>query len=268
MVAGARYLECCEPRAVGTCRSRRLPVDKLSKSTGRLLIVLAFLMIASACTKPMVVTAVQPDGSLEILGPGPHFARAFEDGWWIVSGDIGPGSLIVTEKSGQRALLIPPGDDEFTILRPVDAILLSSPFLSWSWLLEPGASENQDISVLVGFISPMGTVVAPSFDSLPEAADETLANRALEIRWAASALMRGDLTIPTQENKDLPQYLVRGGRENTGRWWRESIDLSYLYTRLWPGEDPAKARIVFIAIHAGPDRVDTPAYIADMRLYR
>lgn len=232
------------------------------------LLFLALCLGLAGCDKPIIVSSVQPDGSLIILGPGEHFARDFESGKWSRSGDIGPASLVVTEKASKKALLFPPGDSEYTILRPVDAILLSTPYLGWSWLLEPTEAEAPDISLLVGFLSPQGTDKDASFDTLPEAADKTPANRAFELRWAASALQRGNLSALAPEGKDLPRYMVRGGRENMGQWWREGVDLSNIYSRLWPGEDPARTRIVFVAIRAGKNRIDAPAFFADVRLFR
>ena len=228
----------------------------------------ALFMIVSACAQPVIVSEVQPDGSLEILGPGPRFAERFENGFWISSGDVNPGSLVITEKLTKRALLIPPGDQEFSILRPLDANLLSTSYLGWSWLMEHRNGEYHDVSILIGFRSPPGTQEQASFDSLPDAADVTPANRAIEVRWAASAARRGDLALDDTGTKGIPVYVARGGRENTGRWWSEGIDLSALYTRLWPGEDPAKTRIVFVAIIVGPNRGQSPAYIADIRLFR
>jgi len=234
----------------------------------RFMTSIIFLLIVSACAQPVIVSEVQPDGSLDILEPGPRFAEKFGSGLWISSGDVIPGSLVLTEKSGKRALLIPPGEQEFTILRPMDVVLLSTSYFGWSWLMEHRDGDFHDISILVGFRSPPEAPEQASFYSLPDAAEATQANRAVGIRWAASALRRGDLAPAGADDGGVPFYVVRGGRENTGRWWPESVDLSALYARLWPDEDLARARIVFVAINAGPDRMNSPAYIADMRLFR
>jgi len=216
----------------------------------------------------MIVSEVQPDGSLDILGPGPRFAEKFGSGLWISSGDVIPGSLVLTEKHGKRALLISPGEKEFTILRPMDVVLLSTSYLGWSWLMEHRNGEFHDVSILVGFRSPPEAPEQASFGSLPDAAYMTPANRAIKIRWFGSALRRGDLASAGADDEGIPFYVARGGLENTGRWLPESINLAALYARLWPDEDLAKARIVFVAINAGPDRMNSPAHFADMRLFR
>jgi len=233
----------------------------------RCLFITVLFLGLSGCANPIIVSEVQPDGSLEIMGPSPHFAETFESGHWIKSGEINPGMLIVTEQLAQRALLIPAGNQTFTILRPVDANLLSTPYLGWSWLVEHRDGEYQDVSVLIGFHAPPDAPEIASFASLPDAADATPANRAIEIRWATSALRRGDLSFPDTEN-GLPVYVIRGGRENIGRWWQENADLSALYARLWPGEEIARTRIVFVAINVGPNRKNSPTYIAKLRLFR
>ncbi|NQV44646.1 MAG: DUF3047 domain-containing protein [Rhodospirillales bacterium] len=226
------------------------------------------LLALGACADSIIVSEVQPDGSLAIMGPTPRFAEDFESGRWITSGDLGPGTLVITEKRGKRALLIPPGDQVFTILHPVDANVLSTPYLGWSWLLEQGdgSAEYHAVSLLVGFHAPPGVGKSPSFANLPDAVYETPANRVLGIRWAASALQRGDMS--SFDDHDVPFYIVRGGRENFGRWWHESVDLAALYTRLWPGEDLLKTHIVFVGIIVGTGRANAPAYMADMRLFR
>lgn len=239
----------------------------LSVSVIRRFFCLVSLLAITACSTPIIVSPIGPDGTLNILGPAPDFAKIFESGYWVKSGDIGPGTLVITEKSAQRSILIPPGSQSFAILRPIDAILLSTPYLGWSWLMEPHQGEYHSVSVLVGFRAPPEAIQEPSFSGLPEAVEETPANRALEIRWAASALKRGNLTQRPGVDP-VPVYVVRGGRENLGRWWREGVDLSHLYGRLWPGEDPARARIVFIAILAGENRDNSPAYLSDIRLFR
>ena len=38
------------------------------------------------------------------------------------------------------------------------------------------------------------------------------------------------------DGRAVARYVVRGGRENLGRWWQESVDLSALYARAWPGD--------------------------------
>lgn len=226
------------------------------------------VLALGACADSIIVSEVQPDGSLAIMGPGSRFAEDFESGRWITSGDLAPGMLVITEKQGKRALLIPPGDQAFTILNPIDANLLSTPYLGWSWLLEQGSgsAEYHAVSLLVGFYAPPEMGKTPSFTNMPDAVDETPANRAFGIRWAVSALQRGDMS--SFGDQDVPFYIVRGGRENLGRWWQENVDLAALYTRLWPGEDPLKTHIVFVAITVGTGRANAPAYLADMRLFR
>ncbi len=231
-------------------------------------ITITALLLLGACAKPIIVSEVQPDGSLEILGPATNFARTFESGQWLVSGNIGPGMLVVTEKAGQRALKIPPGNQGISILRPVDANLLSTSYLGWSWLLEQGGATNEfhGVSILAGFYAADEDADLPAYDNLPDIVHETPANRILEIRWADSALKRGELAA--HGNGALPYYVMRGGRENIGRWWQEGIDLLSLFTRLWPDRDPARTHIVFIAIQADANRQDAPAYFANMRLFR
>ena len=62
--------------------------------------------------------------------------------------------------------------------------------------------------------------------------------------------MRGSFDLPAPAVHRAPVYLVRGGRENTGKWWQEAVDLGDLYRRLWPDGDHDRVHVVFIGIAA------------------
>ena len=58
-------------------------------------------------------------------------------------------------------------------------------------------------------------------------------DRAVVIIWGESALQRGSITKPKSSTRRqaASRYTARGGRENTGSWWLETVELSDIYRR-------------------------------------
>ena len=94
------------------------------------------------------------------------------------------------------------------------------------------------------------------------------ANRIISIQWSKFALERGHLMPHPVLSANAVTYVARGGSENARQWWRESIDLSNLYARSWPGEDLTKSKIVFIALVAKDLQEGSPAYFSEIKLFR
>ena len=91
----------------------------------------------------------------------------------------------------------------------------------------------------------------------------------MRLTWGESALQRGTFTVPPPGSaNEAPRYTVRGGRENAGAWWLETVDLSDLYRQIWPQDDSARAQVVFIGITASARRAPAPAYVSDITLSR
>ena len=94
-------------------------------------------------------------------------------------------------------------------------------------------------------------------------------DRSISITWEDSALQRGNLSILELKNgKLVPRYIVRGGRENYGKWWPEFIDLGDLYNQIWPRDDMSLVQVSFIGIAASGSKVTTTGYLSKMTLTR
>ena len=72
---------------------------------------------------------------------------------------------------------------------------------------------------------------------------------------------------PTGHVQAAARYTARGGRENAGSWVFETVDLSDIYRRTWPGDDAGNVRITFIGI-AAAGKTPSAAYISGLRLSR
>ncbi len=227
----------------------------------RLAAPMAALVLLAACAAPRA--GVDVEGKLDVLGPTPDLVAAGLPGDWAVQGRAEPGQARVVERDGVPALRLAPGARGFILARRTDAALLIAPYLSWSWNAEHHGDGLHPVRLIVGF---HGGSDGGGFagGALPAH------DRSFAATWADSALRRGTLSrAEPGEAPRAPLYIVRGGRENANIWWLETIDLERIYRDLWPGDDPARARVVFIGL-AVVGEADTKAlmHVSGIRLSR
>ena len=224
-------------------------------------------LLLSACAPAPKTATIGPDGILNVLGPKAAFVTALDDGTWIPHGNLGPGQLRILDEDGVRALLVRGTKRDFSLIRLLNAQLLATPFLEWSWKVAATDSPFHETSLLIGFTAPIGAPERDIPEMIPDIVNTFGANRFLSIRWANSALVRGHIR-PADKQIDVPVYIARGGNENAGRWWREGIELSLPYAQLWPDEDISQVRIAFLAIVAQTGHARTDMYLANIDLFR
>jgi len=230
----------------------------------------ALLALPAACVVPRA--SVDASGRLEVLGPGPGFSPRTLPADWVIEGRdrVADGQLSVARKEGVPALRVVSGAEGFVIARRIRAILLTTPYLSWAWNMEPQGSGVHPVRLLIGFhggdpqsLSWGGQPFVWMGSALPPH------DRLLSLAWGDSALQRGTLTRPPGRHRHAPsRYTVRGGRENTGTWWLETVDLSQLYARAWPGDDVNRAQVMFIGIAAAGGHKPAAAYLSGIVLSR
>lgn len=238
----------------------------------------AFLWSACAVTalalNACVVRQAEVDaatGRLEILAPYPGFVPISPYGDWAIKGNAAALSdqLVMIDKKGKHALQIKTGTQNFVLVRRTQAMLLATPFLRWDWLMEPHGAGTHPIRLVVGFHG--GNPQSPSWGSVPFkwlGAELPPHDRALAITWEDSALQRGNLLFPTNQAETVPRYVMRGGRENVGRWFSEFLDLSELYTSAWPNDDFGQTRIMFIGMAVAKTEKPTTGLITNVMLTR
>lgn len=228
------------------------------------------LSVAAGCAVVPRAT-VDPRGLLEVLGPTPGWTPGALPGDWIVDGYRPPsgGELSVKPAQGVPSLRIVNGAESFLVVRRTRAFLLASPYLSWAWNVEPQSESLHPVRLIVGFHG--GDPKSPSWGSQPFVWTGSALpphDRALVIAWGDSALQRGTLVRPAAGERSSPRYIARGGRENAGSWWLETIDLAKLYAETWPGDEVGKASIVFIGIAAAGGRPPAAAHVSGVVLSR
>lgn len=236
----------------------------------RPLFALGVGLLMVGCAQPRATT-VDPAGRLPILGPVPGFSIApLPEGWLIETRGVLPNwALALAEKQGVPALKVSGGASSFILTRRTRTILLASPFLSWSWAMDMHGTGAHPIGLIIGFQG--GDRKSGGWGSQPfiwPGSRRPSHDRTLALIWDESALARGHLVRPTGQDRKTARYTVRGGRENTGTWWLETVDLAELYGRAWPGDDIGKARVVFIGIAARRTARPVAGYFSGIVLSR
>jgi hypothetical protein len=218
-------------------------------------------------------TNVAPEGLLAVLGPFPGFSpENLPDDWTIEkNGSLDVKQLQIVTKNGMPSLKITNGEDSFIVVRRTNAMMLATPFLSWSWFIEPPSTSGyHPVHMVIGFYG--GDPASRSGGNRPFrwlVSSLPTHDRAMSLTWGESALQRGTLTAPPAGSASAaPRYTVRGGRENAGSWWLETVDLSDLYRQIWPQDDSAMAQVVFIGIAASARRTPAPAHVSGITLSR
>jgi len=172
--------------------------------------IVVLVLLIAACAKPS--TTIAPGGAMVVLGPVPALVPNPVPGDWITQGSPAPGQLTVVDRGGMPALKVINGQASFITVKPAQASLLATPYLSWAWYMEPQEDGPHPVRLLVGF--RRGDPRAQSKGELPSH------DRALTIVWGESALQHGSIGQPKSAKGLQPaaRYTARGGHENAGSW--------------------------------------------------
>lgn len=222
----------------------------------RLLAALAALALLAACGRIEQPTrAPVVDGQIRVLDriPGLH-RNAAPDQWWSQRG-IEQGQLAVVDLQGAASVRADaPGG---TLMgRRVDAALTATPYLRWSWYLEPGVfgggpggGQERGMRVLVFFRSAERPDIERWSSWLWAAPAEW--DRWATIAFGGTGAPRVEAAAQRKWAQDETGRAIalrepRPGQ--AGEWHVETIDLLELHRRLWPGEETAGVRVTMIAV--------------------
>lgn len=214
-------------------------------------VLLAACLAVAGCAPDLPPNRPAPEGQLAVMGPGPSFNLDAPPKDWIVVTGAGHGREVLStvKIDGVPAVELKSAATPTIAVRRVDAMLLATPFLSWSWHLSDHGKGIHPVRIVVGFLggAPEGEDTDVLGGDLPPH------DRALALVWGDTMLRRGTLTLPSAAQPlGAPLYTARGGRENTRRWWLDTVDLSQFYAQAWPNDTIRRARITFIGIAAAP----------------
>lgn len=230
---------------------------------------LGLALLLAGCSHPG--EAIPLGNGLAVLGPDVAFERALKGGRlptdWAVVGKPPKGSLAVTVVDGSSALRVQGGGEGFAILRRTRASLLATPYLSWAWNAAPARSGAHPVSIVIG-LRDRRHPVERSWWRMGEA--PASAERLISIVWAETALGRGTVVGPIRRKGEAERadYIARGGQEQGGRWWIDTVDLSLIHHQVWPKDDPAQMDVVLIGVAASPADAPATMNVAQIRLAR
>ena len=246
-----------------------IPYYEKGAKKARVASLLVLVLLVIACTKTIRST-ITINGSMNILGPVPEiWENQFSVGWYT-QGSPAPGQLSIVELSGIPALKVVNAPASLITVKPVQASLLATPYLSWAWNMESQDNGQHPVSLFVGLQhnNQQTRNLAPSFIRSGEALPYH--DRMLSLTWGDSALQRGTITTinSSKNRKKIAGFTVRGGQENSGSWWFETVDLYDIYRRAWPNDNIEKTQLTFIGIGTAPGNTPIAGYISGLRLSR
>lgn len=225
-------------------------------------LVLALAPFGSACSGGTRTNVLMPDGSpsypvmdfreplpLDPVPAGWHHRTFFRHP---------PMDISFVTKDGFPAIRMSTKDSASMLFRYVDIQLDQYPVLRWNWLIEQPIVSDVDEMTVEGDDHPVRLYLG--FESAEGD------SHAMEIIWGNRALRRGDWKHLKFFGKSFPHYVANGGAENAGRWHRERVVLTELYSKLWG--DPAGSRLVEVALFCDTDDTgaESTAYVSDVRV--
>lgn len=244
------------------------------------LFAMAATLLLAACAAP-APRAVVVDGSLRLLErgvPGIHQGANAQE--WQMARGLNDGQLNVMELQGSVVVRAnAPGGA--TMGRRIATTIGATPYLRWSWYLEPtqfgggpGDGSERGIRLIAFFRSPTrpGMERYAGWVGVPAAEWD----RYVEISF-------GGFGAPRAEEARLAKWVTddKGRKLNlrdprigqAGAWHVEAIDLAEVHRHFWPNENPAGVQVTLISFgglraKTPPDTPESIGYIAEITLSR
>lgn len=199
-----------------------------AKSAACVLLLLAL----GACAEPMKPISPGPEGWLSILGGDPAFAlsgsqEAREHGW--------------TSENAKAFAILPSGalraasGEAASVQRDIDGLLLTTPYFTWRWRVEPGPFKGYArLHLALGF-------------------ETEGKQRRLIIAWSDDEKQIGRL-----ERQGNAAYFIAQAGAGDGNWREATLDVGQLHRLAWPDVNTLFTRLTYVAIFT-PETKDGPA---------
>lgn len=232
--------------------------------------LLAVSFLTLGCARPPDLAGI--GGAYNILGPDRDFVVALRSSdlptHWHSKGKLTPNTLSIDEVRRVPSLRIDAHDSEYWFTREVNASLLATPYLSWSWFASPHTQGAHPVRLVVG-LADVGSSRKSSWwhvagTGMPRA------DRVVAIEWAETALGRGTVIGPTLHAEDYSyaRYIARGGAEHGSRWWTDNVDISTLHRQLWPNKPLKSTEVRFVGVWSARSSFPASMHFANIRLFR
>ncbi len=218
----------------------------------------------SACAPPSA--KVDLTGNIQLFGPLHGFSLTDLSDDWVALGADPEDHAVVSATASGPSIKFLSSPEPYVLVRRIDASLLATPFLSWSWQIESIDRVFHPARITIGLRDlPESDSRWRGFFGLGSGLPKY--DRTITLAWSNSALMRGSMSHIISQPASV-RYVVRGGQENAGRWWRETVDLSQIHAAAWPDLKRDKSRLVFIGVAVTADPSAGSADFSDIKLSR
>lgn len=188
------------------------------------LLPLLILLGLGACAQTTVPASPGPEGWLSVLGKDPAFA---------LSGSAEAAEHGFNSDNARAFQILPSGalrlasTETASVRRDIDSLLLTTPYLTWRWRLDPGPlSGFARLHLAVGFKT--------------EGSEKRLI-----VAWGARPEQIGRL-----ERKGNAVYFIAQGGESDGNWRESTLDIAELHRLAWPDINTLTTRITYVAVFA------------------
>jgi hypothetical protein len=180
------------------------------------------ILALGACQAPVVPASPGPEGWLPVLDKDPTLALSNDE----VARERGfssdnPKVFTVLPSGALRAASTEAG----SMRRDIDTLLLTTPYLTWRWRLEPGP--------LVG-VARLHLAVGFKTGS---------AENRLIIAWSDNPTNVGRL-----ERKGNAAYFIAQGGTGDGNWREATLDIAELHRLAWPDINTLDTRVTYVAL--------------------
>jgi hypothetical protein len=174
-----------------------------------------------------------------------------------------PMEVSFVMKDGRQSARLSTQDTASMLFRQVDVPIDTFPWLSWEWMIEQGIDIEYDETAASG--DDHAARIYLTFEN-----SEGERNSA-QLVWGGLQLEPGDwkhLSYLGGLIGPYSHYVVNGGLENTGNWYRERVDLRYIYRQ--SSGSTVTAKLVEIALFSDTDEtgVSSIAYFGPISVFR
>lgn len=247
----------------------------------RLLAILAACAVLAACAAPPARAPVV-DGTVRLLernllATPDGLASASE---WRIDRPHAAAPLALVDLDG--AVAVRADSPAGTLIgRRLATTIGATPFLRWSWYLEPaaygggpGEGTERGLRMRVHFRSPARPALERYRSFLGMQPPEW--DRFIEIGFAGAGVARADearLAKWATDDKGRKLELREPRAGQAGAWHVEGIDLAEIHRHFWPDEAPATVQITLVSLGGLPGRLPdnvppTIGYLAEIVLSR
>ncbi|MEQ8665924.1 MAG: hypothetical protein RIC16_09375 [Rhodospirillales bacterium] len=208
-----------------------------------------------------------PSGVLPILAPSNDLERAVGNREILVAGLPASGALTITRHLGEDAISMRPAARGYAIGRSVDSLLVTTPYVEWTWAALTPAEAGLPIIIAAGLADPA------SDDRREDLAYAAFGIELPSVDYLVAAVWTRDLTaapgVSLMANEPHVGILqTRRGFSGSTAWYRDGVDLESVVRQLWPDADVYGLHVRFVAVIVPAGDRNARALLGELSLHK